>query len=166
MKIRTGFVSNSSSSSFTCDVCGITESGMDASLYDFEMSQCVRGHTFCNCHTNRKPTVAEMRQGFIDGEKSRTYRKPKDIQDDVDKFIAMSDSEIVKEFEENDRCYEVLSCVCPICMMDEITDNDALQYLLVKNNLTLKGVLDEVKTRFNGNYKEFNDFLRPPTTKS
>lgn len=29
MKIRNGFVSNSSSSSFTCDVCVETISGMD-----------------------------------------------------------------------------------------------------------------------------------------
>ena len=168
MKIRNGFVSNSSSSSFTCDVCGTTESGMDAGLSDFDMSECIMGHTFCNCHRDKKqePTVAEIRQGLISGEKSKTYRKPEDIQSNVDKLVAMTDSEIKEEFDENVDCYEVFSCMCPLCMMDDITENDALQYLLTKNNLTIKDVLGEVKTRFNGNYKEFNDFLRPPTTKS
>ena len=32
MKIRAGFVSNSSSSSFICDVCGDEVSGVDISL--------------------------------------------------------------------------------------------------------------------------------------
>ena len=40
MKIRYGFVSNSSSSSFTCLVCGSTESGMDACASDFDFVEC------------------------------------------------------------------------------------------------------------------------------
>ena len=48
MKIRSGFVSNSSSSSFLCDVCGCMESGYDASLADMEMHECVNGHTVCD----------------------------------------------------------------------------------------------------------------------
>lgn len=50
MKIRSGFVSNSSSSSFMCDVCGRTESGWDACLRDFGMVECVNGHEFCEEH--------------------------------------------------------------------------------------------------------------------
>ena len=46
MKKRTGFVSNSSTSSFICDVCGTVEAGMDLCLSDFEMSRCENGHTF------------------------------------------------------------------------------------------------------------------------
>jgi len=50
MKIRKGFVSNSSSSSFICDVCGNTQTGYDMSLEDAEMFQCESGHTFCEYH--------------------------------------------------------------------------------------------------------------------
>jgi hypothetical protein len=50
MKVRLGFVSNSSSSSFTCDVCGGTESGMDCCLSDCEMFICENKHTCCNSH--------------------------------------------------------------------------------------------------------------------
>ena len=46
MKIRTGFVSNSSSSSFVCDVSKEIYSGWDASLSDFELYECENGHTF------------------------------------------------------------------------------------------------------------------------
>ena len=48
MKIRNGFVSNSSTSSFTCAVCGGTESGYDMELNDFEMSCCANGHIIDN----------------------------------------------------------------------------------------------------------------------
>ena len=58
MKIRKGFVSNSSSSSFICLVCGTVESGMDASPSDFGMSECVHGHTFCNGHATSQEGLA------------------------------------------------------------------------------------------------------------
>ena len=43
MKIRNGFVSNSSSSSFICEVCGQDASGYDMSLSDAEMYECING---------------------------------------------------------------------------------------------------------------------------
>lgn len=48
MKLRSGFVSNSSSSSFVCDFCGRTEGGYDCSLEDFGMKECKAGHIFCD----------------------------------------------------------------------------------------------------------------------
>ena len=47
MKYRSDFVTNSSSSSYTCDICGRTESGWDISLDEAEMVECVNGHTIC-----------------------------------------------------------------------------------------------------------------------
>ena len=46
MKIRNGFVSNSSSSSFICDVSGTDASGWDMCLEEANMYQCENGHTF------------------------------------------------------------------------------------------------------------------------
>lgn len=50
MKIRNGFVSNSSSSSFICEVCNEKDSGWDMSLSDAGMFECKNGHTFCKEH--------------------------------------------------------------------------------------------------------------------
>lgn len=44
MKIRKGFVSNSSSSSFICDTTGEIFSNRDASLSDFELCECENNH--------------------------------------------------------------------------------------------------------------------------
>lgn len=52
MKIRIGFISNSSSSSFTCDCCETTKSGYGASLADFEMIACDNEHICCEHHLN------------------------------------------------------------------------------------------------------------------
>ena len=46
MKIRTKFVSNSSSSSFICDVSGEEYTSWDPCLEDAEMYECVKGHIF------------------------------------------------------------------------------------------------------------------------
>ena len=47
MRVRTKFVSNSSSSSFCCGVCGRGESGYDVPPKDFGMVQCEAGHMVC-----------------------------------------------------------------------------------------------------------------------
>jgi hypothetical protein len=46
MKIRIGFVSNSSTSSFICSICEGIEAGMDLALDEAGMIQCEKGHVF------------------------------------------------------------------------------------------------------------------------
>ena len=50
MKIRTGFVSNSSSSSFVCNYCGAVEAGYDMGLDEAGMIKFNCGHTVCEGH--------------------------------------------------------------------------------------------------------------------
>jgi hypothetical protein len=44
MKSRFGFVSNSSTSSFTCEACGEIEAGFDGGMGDFYMFECENHH--------------------------------------------------------------------------------------------------------------------------
>jgi hypothetical protein len=46
MITRSGFVSNSSSSSFVCAICGEIESGNDMGVSDFDMVRCEKEHEF------------------------------------------------------------------------------------------------------------------------
>jgi hypothetical protein len=47
MKVRQGFVSNSSSASFTCVVCNSEVTGYDCLPEDFDWKKCENQHTIC-----------------------------------------------------------------------------------------------------------------------
>mgnify|MGYP001102798176 CR=1 FL=1 len=88
MKLRHGFVSNSSSSSFTCGVCGRTESGYDAGPEDFDMSRCEAGHKYCNHHAPKvKISLAEKRAMMVASfEDNASYQKKyQDAPEDADR---------------------------------------------------------------------------------
>lgn len=61
MKFRKDFVTNSSSSSFVCDICGNVESGWDMSLQEAEMVECVNGHTICQDEMLSAPREVMLR---------------------------------------------------------------------------------------------------------
>jgi hypothetical protein len=51
MKVRNGFVSNSSSSSFVCEVCGDAFESYDQGISDFGLVTCEdHDHLFCEAH--------------------------------------------------------------------------------------------------------------------
>jgi hypothetical protein len=59
MKIRNGFVSNSSSSSFVCDVCGeMFEKYSD--VYYEDICMCKTGHEFCAQHLKHGKNYKEL----------------------------------------------------------------------------------------------------------
>jgi hypothetical protein len=62
MKIRNGFVSNSSTSSFLCNICNRLETEYEMAC-DANMYKCVHGHTFCFEHTlNRSECDKDYRE--------------------------------------------------------------------------------------------------------
>jgi len=63
MKIRQGFVSNSSSSSFICLISGHVEAGMDMSLSDAGMVECENDHVFLDDYV-----VGKIPPTNIDGD--------------------------------------------------------------------------------------------------
>ena len=81
MKVRTGFVSNSSSSSFICDVCGEEAIGRDISLQDAEMFECENNHYVCNSHRLEvdKEKLREWAIKTLD-KKLEDYKNPEEYK--------------------------------------------------------------------------------------
>lgn len=104
MKKRNGFVSNSSTSSFICEVCGHTETGYDCGVEEAGMCMCVNEHTFC-----------------LDEK----VKPPKTVQTDM--FDASRERD---EDEDDGSAYEVPESVCPICSFTVFSASDLAALLL------------------------------------
>jgi hypothetical protein len=110
MKIRSGFVSNSSSSSFICDVSGRIESGMDMGISDAEMFRCQNGHTIGNEYrievgepdiTDKVKEILSLADDistFAEAEKKfkklfqplYDYKSPKKLKEDLQEIITLN----------------------------------------------------------------------------
>lgn len=161
MKIRKGFVSNSSSSSFICDVCGENVSGMDMGLPDAEMFECTVGHVICDDH--KVSTVV----GFydLDGlEAKKAYCLARVEYDYTKELIANAENEdeledlYSGEIEDESR-YNTPSEDCPCCTLDSPSDDQVLEFLFAEVKSNKEKVGQAMKERF-GNYKKMCDELK------
>ena len=134
MKKRLGFVSNSSSSSFLCDVCEQEGCGYDASPSDFDMAVCEKYHTFCYDHA-------------IEPEKPCTVTN---YDGSVSTYENMFEAE---EFEG-----EVPSQYCPICAFEKLSVRDYRKYL-EKTDRGMEAIFKEIRDRF-ATYEDFHRFLK------
>jgi len=67
MKVRTGFVSNSSSSSFVCEVCGAVEGGWDLYLSEIDWVECEKYHVICDsCSADVLAKMSDDRRKSLD----------------------------------------------------------------------------------------------------
>lgn len=157
MKIRTDYVTNSSSSSFVCEICGRVDSGWDASLEDVDMYECENGHIFCRDEALSKPSKTEMLKMILENEwnKNRWDRKTRDYKDFTEEeLVDMKDYELFEEFCcEETGGYGVPECICPICQFIEYSESDLSKYLLKEYGVPRDEVFAEVK-KFNKRRKK------------
>lgn len=137
MKFRKDFVTNSSSSSYVCEICGRTESGYDLGLSECDMYYCVNGHTFCRDEALERPDRKEMIKLILEQKYFLEYHTPEELDD--------KDDEILFDEYLTEGGYDVPECMCPICNFIEYSEYDLSAYLLKEYGVSRDEVFAEVK---------------------
>lgn len=158
MKRRSDFVTNSSSSSFICDVCGYETSGYDMSYRDAGMYQCVNGHEFCTHHAIDLSKDEMLKLILENGWNSRWDYSLKESVTVPEIELREMDDDALMEFIV-DSYSEVPEEICPICSMQNYSDSDILKYLLKEKGMNEESVFAEIKERFSS-YEEFKKYLK------
>ena len=163
MKFRKDFVTNSSSSSYVCEICGRTESGYDLSLRDCEMMVCVNGHIFCCDEALEKPTKKELIKMILENKWNEDVwdRDIRDYRDySEDEVFVMEECDLFDKFCSENGYYDVPECVCPICNFIEYSEYDLSAYLLKEYSVPREEVFAEVK-QFNKRRKKLyeNEYI-------
>lgn len=142
MKFRKDFVTNSSSSSYICEICGAVESGWDISLVECEMFECENGHVLCLEHMlnpSREEQINEILKNDYWNKETREY----DIKYTREELEAMDDDELFNLVIGD--IYSVPECLCPICQFEEYSSDDMARYLFTKYGVPKDEVFAEIK---------------------
>lgn len=97
MKIRNGFVSNSSTTSFICDTCHEKFSGMDLSPSECDHHSCVNGHIYCHEERLFVEEIDDDEDDYEDPPKRCPICQMKYITDDDLLKYLIKDSNVYRE---------------------------------------------------------------------
>jgi len=165
LKYRLGFVSNSSTSSFVCEICGASEAGMDASPTDFDMIECDNGHTICQ---------EEALDGWEEAKEKRDEEHEEDDGYYDDSLLpsthcpiclfevpSMPDIEsyFVKEYGiPKEEVFAEVKKLNP--RRKKLYPHEYNEYVMKAKDLRIEDVLNMLKAKYNGSYEEFSKYLR------
>lgn len=156
MKIRLGFVSNSSSSSFACSVCGETYSGWDLSLSDTDLNQCSNGHLICEDDLTEPINPDDIIDNDFEGPLIPEKYCP------ICSWLVSSSYDmklfLFKEYKiPIDEAFAEVKKINK--RRKKLYDSEYLLYVSQKLNLNLDTLREEIKARF-VSYKEFQKYIR------
>lgn len=154
MKKRNGFVSNSSTTSYTCDLCGHTESGYDSSgIDDFGFWRCENDHTICfDCVSDDQIEPDDDDGFYVVSSKfcpvcQFEYASNYDMQRYLKKVTGITEEEVFAEIKKINKRRKKLYA------------NEYVLYASQKANISIVEVLKKLKEKHT-TYADFLDWLR------
>ena len=134
MKVRNGFVSNSSTSSFICDICGESYTGWDAYPSDpnYECSVCPHEHIMCNEH-------------LLDAELPMVNGCEHEFDRETNKCCSECGEDATIEREMVDEDGYIDSAFCPVCNFETYTECEMASYLERTRGITREEVFAKIK---------------------
>jgi len=174
VKVRHGFVSNSSSSSFQCGVCDEIASGWDVSFEDWGIYQCgICEQTYCEHHA-LPLTFGNVQRGveklIKNSEKSfsNDFHVDQEVLQILQNHSGMLDEhgldDLQELFEAGTKWSEpmvrnfVATVCCPMCSMQKMSPRLYVKYILKHH---LKMTEEEVLASLRGNGVTFEQLMSP-----
>lgn len=144
MKFRKDFVTNSSSSSFVCEICGREESGWDMVIEEAEMYECVNGHVFCVDEV-LEADHKKMIQYILENGYNKACCNEEGIDYTEEDLCDMDQHDLITITEDGSYC--VPEMVCPICQFTEYSEYDMKSYLRKEFEIPEKEVFALIKEK-------------------
>ena len=152
MKLRHDFVTNSSSTSYICEICNESKGCYNNSPFELGMVDC-GNHIVCVDHIEEHFNLDFIKQEIIRDFEESTKSK---ISDKLrQKIESCSNLEEILDIYDLEIEY-IPASICPICTFKEISNFDLesyKNYLLGKSNKELK---EEIKSK----YSSFGEFIK------
>jgi hypothetical protein len=167
MKYRSGFVSNSSSSSFICEVCDAHEAGY-GSASEFGFCYCENEHELCfSCLLGNFEEIKEPEddKAWEEWNKRFGYYGPETQTEDkcpVCQFVEPSNQDLsiylLKKYGvTKEEVFQVIKNFNK--RRKKLKDSEYIQHVCKKFNIDVHSLLLELKKEF-GTYKNFRKFLQ------
>jgi hypothetical protein len=164
MKIRNGFVSNSSSCSFTCDACGFTEAGHDySSPEEYGLIDLVCEHRICEKHLltisdeEYKKKVIEILIDDIEYNHKHNLDHNHKRNENLEKLKNNISRIEIEKILEKLYYKKYIKEQCPVCSLAMINDEITLSYLL--KSIDKKSIHDEIRNKF-ASFNELRIYLK------
>ena len=154
MKKRLDFVTNSSSSSYICEICGHIDSGYDATLDYLGFCQCSNGHVLCKTHLleeNRDAYIQYLIKEFGQDLSSSDIVKlcKKETLDEIDDFLYSK----VQQYRDG---WDIPTILCPVCQMKAMTMHDINRY----KNMLLSKTDTEIERMMIESFATYDDLMK------